>query len=251
MHGWLAPRSGAAGVSDDTVARGAAAVLFVGEGTAVLAVAAGAVPFLLVVAAHVLTLSTLLALTWTWRWRHIAQLALVPAAAALVVQAGQAGELATRWPQVLALSSAIYAVFIAYPVVLGQEVARRQGPVRCGRARECAALLCREGCARRRRLLDGRRVAGARRGRHGAAAAATPQHRAAGRPRPGPARARRWRRARVRHGGDPAATPPSVDHDWLGARGRPRSPGSTRACGIAGSSARPPRSSAPSSCAWP
>ncbi len=112
-----------AGVADDTAATGAAAVLFAGEATAVLAVASGAVPLPLVVGTHVVSLATLLALTWHWRWLSIAQLAVLPAAAALVVQAGPVVQLETRWAPLLILAFALYAVFIVYPFVL----ARRAG----------------------------------------------------------------------------------------------------------------------------
>ncbi len=107
-------------VVDDAVARGAAATIAVGEATAVFAVATGDVALPLVVLAHVLNLSALLALAWRWRWRYLAEFAVLPAAAALVVQAGQAGELAARWGQLLALAGAIYAVFIAYPFAVAR-----------------------------------------------------------------------------------------------------------------------------------
>ena len=118
----------AAGVVDDTAAVGAAVALFVGEVAAVLAVATGVVPLPYVIGAHVVTLGTVLALTWRWRWPHVAQLAVVPAAAALVVQAGQVGDLAARWSQVLLLGSALYAVFIAYPVVLARRARGARDP---------------------------------------------------------------------------------------------------------------------------
>ena len=116
-----------AGVADDTAAAGAAA-LFAGEVTAVLAVASGAVPLPLVVGTHVVNLATLLALTWRWRWPSIAQLAVLPAAAALVVQAGPAGQLETRWAPLLMLAFALYAVFIAYPFVLARRAAAARDP---------------------------------------------------------------------------------------------------------------------------
>ncbi len=105
-----------AGVVDDTVPVAAGAALVAGEVTAVLAVATGDVVFPLVIGAHLFNLSALLGLAWRWRWRHVAPFAVLLAAAALVVQAGHPGELAIRWPQLLALAGAILFVFVAYPL---------------------------------------------------------------------------------------------------------------------------------------
>lgn len=122
------PQRDRTGVVDESVAVGAGAALFVGEISAILAVASGPVPLALVVAAHVVTIATLLALAWHWRWSQIANVAVLPAAAALVVQGGEAGQLARRWNEVLTLGSALYAVFIAYPFVLARRASGARDP---------------------------------------------------------------------------------------------------------------------------
>ncbi len=97
----------------------AAALLFLGEVTAIIASAGGAPPFRAIVIAHVGNLAVLLALTWTQHWRHVALWAVLTASCALVVQ-WQDGDLAVSWMRLLVLGFAMYAVFIAYPIVLGR-----------------------------------------------------------------------------------------------------------------------------------
>ena len=69
--------------------------------------------------AHVANLAVLLALTWTHHWRQVALWAVLAASCALVVQS-QNGDLAVGWMRLLVLGFAMYAVFIAYPIVLGR-----------------------------------------------------------------------------------------------------------------------------------
>jgi len=99
-------------------AEAAAALLFLGELTAIIASAGGAPPFRAIVIAHVANLAVLLALNWTQHWR-LALWAVLAASCALVVQS-QDGDLAVGWMRLLVLSFAMYAVFITYPIVLGR-----------------------------------------------------------------------------------------------------------------------------------
>jgi hypothetical protein len=109
-------------------AASAAAVLFLGELTAILVVAAtGTPPFGAVVAAHVANLSLILALTWLRRWQQVALWAVAPAALALVVQWQEANP-AEGWRHLLLLAAAVYLVFIAYPVVLGPRARTERDP---------------------------------------------------------------------------------------------------------------------------
>ncbi len=112
----------------DTAAKTAAAALFLGELTAIVAAVPGdAAPFRAVVAAHVLNLSVLLALTWRRRWQQVALWAVAPAALALFVQS-QDGGMAAAWSRVLILGTAIYLVFVAYPLVVGRGARTERDP---------------------------------------------------------------------------------------------------------------------------
>lgn len=109
---------------DRAVPQGAAVALFAGELTTIIAAHhRPSFPFAIIIAAHVLNLSTLLALTFIQRWRGVAVAAVFTGSYAVAVQTLTA-DLAVGWSRVLALSSSIYAVFIAYPLVLGR---RAQG----------------------------------------------------------------------------------------------------------------------------
>ena len=113
---------------DRAVRQGAAAVLFVGELTAIVAARNGAsIPFGIIVATHVLNLSVLLALTFVERWRGMA-LAVVFAGCYAVAIQWITVDLAVGWLRLLTLSSAIYAVFIAYPLVLGRRAQQDRDP---------------------------------------------------------------------------------------------------------------------------
>ena len=73
-------------------------------------------PFAAIVVSHVIYVSALLAIAWAKRWEHLALAAVVlPWIAALSWQYGHPGE----WQRLLVLGSALYAVFVAYPIVLG------------------------------------------------------------------------------------------------------------------------------------
>jgi uncharacterized membrane protein len=113
---------------DRLVRQGAAAVLFLGELTTMIAAHTGSsMPFGVVVAAHVLSLSILLALTFIERWRGMALWTAFAGCCAVAVQ-WATFDLAAAWPKLLTLSSAIYAVFIAYPLVLGRRAQQDRDP---------------------------------------------------------------------------------------------------------------------------
>jgi uncharacterized membrane protein len=113
---------------DRAVRRSAAAVLFIGELTVIIAARTGpSIPFGLIVAMHVVNLSILLALTFIERWRGMAVAVVFAGCYAVAIQWMNA-DLAVGWPRLLVLSSAIYAVFIAYPLVLGRRAQHDRDP---------------------------------------------------------------------------------------------------------------------------
>ena len=114
---------------DRLVRQGAAALLFLGEATAIIAARSGAgvIPFGFVVAAHVVNLSVLLVLISIERWRGVALGAVFAGSYAVAVQWGT-DVLAVGWLPLLMLSSAIYAVFIAYPLLLGRRAQADRDP---------------------------------------------------------------------------------------------------------------------------
>ena len=101
---------------------GAAAVLLAGELTAIFAASSLArPPIVAIVAAHVANVALLLTLTWARQWRHFAMVLAVVAAVATLSWNGD-------WTGQLALSAALYSVFVAYPLVLGRRVASEREP---------------------------------------------------------------------------------------------------------------------------
>jgi uncharacterized membrane protein len=101
---------------------GAAAALFVGELTAILAVdGAGSPPIAFLTAAHVANLAAILTLTWIRGWRWVAIGAAVTAWAAVFGWTGP-------WSHLLLLASAMYALLLAYPLVLGSRVREHRDP---------------------------------------------------------------------------------------------------------------------------
>ena len=109
---------------DRAVRLGAAVALFIGELTTIIAAHnQPSFPFAIIIAAHVLNLAVVLALTFIGRWRGVALAAVFTGWYAVAIQTLTV-DLAAGWSRVLALSTAIYAVFLAYPFVLGR---RAQG----------------------------------------------------------------------------------------------------------------------------
>jgi Predicted membrane protein (DUF2339) len=110
------------------VAQGACAALFVAEYALLAAVGGGTVPpFAALPPAHVVNLSIVLALTSLNGWRYVAMIAVVPAWLA-VGQWQARSDLETVWPQLLTLTGALYAVFVAYPFVAGARTRLERDP---------------------------------------------------------------------------------------------------------------------------
>ena len=103
----------------------AVTVLFIGE-LAVLSGtgAAAPAPFLAQLLIHVFDLAAILFLTARYRWRFVALAAVVPAWMAVV----QWQSPPTEWRLLLVLAAALYAVFIAYPVILGTRARNDRDP---------------------------------------------------------------------------------------------------------------------------
>jgi uncharacterized membrane protein len=104
-----------------------AASLFIAEGTAMAASGPPAAPFAAIVAAHVVNLSAILTLTWWRRWQHVA---LAAAAVAWLATMHWQGALLTAvpWTELLELAGAMYAVFVAYPFVVGERARAERDP---------------------------------------------------------------------------------------------------------------------------
>ena len=103
------------------------AALFVAEATAIGAAGISDAPFGAIVIAHVVNLSAILALTWWRRWQHVALAA--AAVAWLAAMHWQAALLPrTPWTQLLELGGAMYAVFVAYPLVVGVRARAERDP---------------------------------------------------------------------------------------------------------------------------
>jgi uncharacterized membrane protein len=82
-------------------------------------------PFPLIVLSHVAYVSALLAIAWIKRWEQLSLLAVISSwMAALGWQLEHSGE----WKQLLVLGSALYALFIAYPIVLGRRARAERHP---------------------------------------------------------------------------------------------------------------------------
>ena len=204
---------------DNLAAAVAAALLFLGELTAIILTAGtGAPPFAAIVITHVVNLAVLLALTWTYRWRQVALWAVLPACIAAAAQWAD-GDLRVEWVRLLVLAFAMYAVFTAYPIVVGRRARGERDPYLTAVLAQRDVLLRGARRARRRRVqLDGRSAAGVRGRRDGAPAAPVAADRANRPARSRAPGARGGLGARLRHRGDPAAAPAPVDHDRVGAR---------------------------------
>jgi hypothetical protein len=110
------------------LAQAVGATLIVGEVSLIAAVEGGTLPaFPVLVAAHVVNLSALLALTAKYEWPFVAVGAVVPAwVAVLQWQANR--NLAVEWPKLLALSAALYSVFVVYPFIVGRRARDSRDP---------------------------------------------------------------------------------------------------------------------------
>jgi hypothetical protein len=105
----------------------AAASLFVAEPNAMAASGLPAAPFVALAIAHAVNLSAILTLTSWRRWRFVALAAAAAGwAAALHWQLVLLHD--TPWTRLLVLAGVIYAVFIAYPLVLARRVEDDRDP---------------------------------------------------------------------------------------------------------------------------
>ncbi|MGH9331829.1 MAG: DUF2339 domain-containing protein, partial [Vicinamibacterales bacterium] len=119
---WIARRDG----SVERAARAAAACLLLSQAAVILA-SSGRLPppSVAIVLSHVAYVSVLLAITWVRRWESLALVAVaLPWLAALDWQFSHP----TEWRRLLVLGSALYAVFIAYPVILGRRARTERHP---------------------------------------------------------------------------------------------------------------------------
>jgi len=110
-------------------AAAAAVTLFVAELTLIDASASHtSVPVAVITMTHAANLALVLALAWMYRWRWVAPAAVLPAwIATSTWQSVQHPEPAA-WASLLILASALYAVFVAYPFVLGRRARDSRDP---------------------------------------------------------------------------------------------------------------------------
>ena len=107
----------------------AIAALFVAELTLIDASAAmSTVPVALLSATHAVNIALILALAWIDERTWVAPAAVLPAALAAYMWRTQAHTSPADWSSLLMLASAIYAVFIAYPFVLGSRARESRDP---------------------------------------------------------------------------------------------------------------------------
>jgi len=124
--GWLAiaRRRG----SSSTVAKSAAAALFVAELTVIAASGSNTpVPVAIVTAVHAVNLALVFALSWMYQWQWVAPAAVVPAWLAVSTWQREHAD-ASAWRSTLMLAAMLYAVFAAYPFVLGRRTRDQRSP---------------------------------------------------------------------------------------------------------------------------
>jgi uncharacterized membrane protein len=120
---WIARRLGGAAVSVAAVV-----AIFLGELTLIAVAAVSNPPSLvLLTALHVINLSLILWLVWTRQWQWVGLGAVVPAWLATLVWYDSHRQ-PEQWPQVMALATALYAVFALYPFVLGSRARESRDP---------------------------------------------------------------------------------------------------------------------------
>jgi hypothetical protein len=107
---------------------GAGAVLFISELTAIVAGAQPGEPQVaILIVAHAATLTAILFLAWRERWPWVAPGAVLPAWLAIVSFMTHHEE-PEAWLASLALSGALYLVFVAYPFALGRRARESRDP---------------------------------------------------------------------------------------------------------------------------
>jgi uncharacterized membrane protein len=110
------------------LAASACVVLFVAEFSLIVAVGFGTVPpFPILLAVHAVNIGLILALTGAFEWPQVAIVAVAPAWLA-IAQWQIRPDLALIWPDLLALTVALYAVFALYPFMLGSRAQAARDP---------------------------------------------------------------------------------------------------------------------------
>jgi uncharacterized membrane protein len=114
--------------TDASSAIAAVAVLFLAEVTAIAAAAApGAPSFWILLAAHAVMLPVLIAISWGKRW-HPVVLGAVAIAWFAVISWKIRRDMTVEWPELLVFTGVVYAIFTAYPLVLGKRAAESRQP---------------------------------------------------------------------------------------------------------------------------
>jgi hypothetical protein len=104
----------------------AAVALFISELTVIVVTGSRVPPpFPIILAAHIVNLSVLLALSWSRRWKRVPFCAVLMGGFALF---GWHEQHRTSWKELLALSAALYFIFTAYPLAVGSQVRRDREP---------------------------------------------------------------------------------------------------------------------------
>jgi predicted membrane protein DUF2339 len=124
---WMAVASRRPGL-EKLAAIGAGASLFVGEATAIIVAMQEGEPIASVlIGAHAATAATILALAWHYRWPWIAPVAILPVWLAIFNFQMRHQEPAA-WGSLFAFGAVLYAVFAAYPFVLGRRARASRDP---------------------------------------------------------------------------------------------------------------------------
>jgi uncharacterized membrane protein len=114
--------------ADTGLASAAAATLalFVSELTVIVVTGSRVPPaFPIILAAHVVNLSAVLALSWNRRWKRVPFCAALMGGFALFAWHQQHP---AAWKELLTLSAALYFIFTAYPLMVGSQVRRDREP---------------------------------------------------------------------------------------------------------------------------
>ncbi|HEY7171285.1 MAG TPA: DUF2339 domain-containing protein [Vicinamibacterales bacterium] len=127
IYGVLALVTRRARANAALVALGAVATLFISEFALISAPAGGSLVTTALIVAHAVNVSLILWIAWERRWPYVAEAAVAPAwIAAYAWRAGH--DAPTDWRGMLAFAFTLYAVFAAYPLVLGARARARRAP---------------------------------------------------------------------------------------------------------------------------
>ncbi len=104
----------------------AALTLFIAELTVIMVTGSRVPPaFPVVLAAHAVNLSVLLALSWSRRWKRVPFCAVLMGGLALFAWHEQHRD---SWKELLTLAASVYFIFTAYPLMVGSQVRRDREP---------------------------------------------------------------------------------------------------------------------------